>query len=432
MRLLERSDAGEFSVTEYFVNNDEIPPYAILSHTWVAGEEVILEGLRNGTGKGKSGYDKIRFCGEQARRDGLQYFWVDTCCIDKSNNVELQEAINSMFRWYQKAATCYVYLSDVSIAKRKASDHSSEFVWEPAFRESRWFTRGWTLQKLLAPGSVKFFSREGKQLGDKKTLERQIHEITGIAIPALQGIPLSQFEVRERLSWAESRQTTCKEDKAYSLLGIFDVFMPLIYGEGRDNAFKRLREEIDKPLKGCLQQQALVQMVTKDQEREELLAAVLQWLDPLPVVDSYHDILHAMSPGSCEWILKKQEYVKWIQYGRNCKQQQILWVSGIPGAGKTRLATAMIRRLREDGKKVAYFYCDSNDAERQNILGVLKTWAWQLIQMDVAQLDKIANIMKKGAPPNETNMTESLGILLYPLLAACSCWTHSTNARQIL
>jgi hypothetical protein len=183
-------------------------------------------------------------------RDGLHYYWVDTCCIDKSNSVELQEAINSMFRWYQNATKCYVYLSDVSTTKRKASDQLSEFTWESAFRASRWFDRGWTLQELLAPGSVEFFSREGKRLGDKKTLERQVHEITGIAVSALQGAPLSQFGVDERLLWAENRQTTRKEDKAYSVLGIFDVYMPLIYGEGRENAFKRLREEIDKPLKG--------------------------------------------------------------------------------------------------------------------------------------------------------------------------------------
>jgi hypothetical protein len=97
---------------------------------------------------------------------------------------------------------------------------------------------------------VEFFSREGKRLGDKRSLERQIHEITGIAVPALQGTSLSQFGVDERLSWVENRQTTRKEDEAYSLLGIFDVYMPHIYGEGRNNAFKRLREEIDKPSKG--------------------------------------------------------------------------------------------------------------------------------------------------------------------------------------
>jgi hypothetical protein len=155
-----------------------------------------------------------------------------------------------MFRWYQNAAKCYVYLSDISTTKRKASDQISESTWEPAFRASRWFTRGWTLQELLAPDSVEFFSKEGNRLGDKSTLERQIYEITGIAISALRGTTLSQFGVDERLSWAQNRETTRKEDLAYSLLGIFDVYMPLIYGEGRDKAFDRLRDEIEKPPKG--------------------------------------------------------------------------------------------------------------------------------------------------------------------------------------
>jgi hypothetical protein len=245
MRLLLRSNTGEFSLTKDLVGNDTIPPYAILSHTWgVDAEEVTFEDMTNGTGKDKPGYEKIRFCGEQARQDDLQHFWIDTCCINKANYTELSQAINSMFRWYRDATRCYVYLSDVSINKRKASDRSSELTWELAFRTSRWFTRGWTLQELLAPGSVEFFSREGKRLGDKTTLGRQIHEITDIADSALQGAPLSQFSVDERLSWIERRQTKLEEDKAYSLLGIFDVSMPLIYGEGREKAFKRLREDI--------------------------------------------------------------------------------------------------------------------------------------------------------------------------------------------
>jgi hypothetical protein len=249
MRLLECNNDGEFSLTDDL--GDHVSRYAILSHTWgVDTEEVTFRDLIDGTGKSKAGYGKIRFCAQRAKRDGLQYFWVDTCCIDKSNSTELAEAINSMFRWYRNAAKCYVYLSDVSITKRKASNQLSEFTWEPAFRASRWFTRGWTLQELIAPGSVEFFSQEGKRLGDKRALERQVHEITGIAISALQGAPLSQFGVDERLLWIENRQTTRKEDKAYSLLGIFDVYMPLIYGEGEDHALIRLREEIDKPSKG--------------------------------------------------------------------------------------------------------------------------------------------------------------------------------------
>jgi Heterokaryon incompatibility protein (HET) len=250
MRLLEYNN-GEFSLTVFF--GDDIPRYAILSHTWGA-EEVTFRDLIDGTGKSKVGYDKIRFCAQQAADDGLQYFWVDTCCIDKSSSAELQEAINSMFRWYQNAVICYVYLSDVSTRKLKASDLFSECTWESAFRSSKWFSRGWTLQELLAPssGSVEFFSQERNRLGDKRNLEHQIHEITGIPITALRGTPLSQFDVDDRLLWAENRRTTREEDKAYSLFGIFDIQIPLLYGEGEDKAFRRLREEIDKPLKGKL------------------------------------------------------------------------------------------------------------------------------------------------------------------------------------
>jgi hypothetical protein len=245
MRLLHFNNDGEYSLTQFF---DNIPLYAILSHTWEL-EEVTFKDMTEGNGRSKTGFDKIRFCGEQARRDGLQYFWVDTCCIDKSNAVELQEAINSMFRWYRNSAKCYVYLSDVSTGDHDQVDPSLQ-SWQSTFQQSRWFTRGWTLQELIAPLSVEFFCSNGKPLGDKKSLEQQLHEITGIAVPALQGTTLSAFSINERMSWAASRQTKREEDKAYSLLGIFDTHMPLIYGEGTENAFKRLREEIDKHSKG--------------------------------------------------------------------------------------------------------------------------------------------------------------------------------------
>ena len=246
MRLLQFKDPSEFSLTHDLIKN--VPPYAILSHTWGADtDEVTFRDLIDNTGKSKAGYDKIRFCGEQARLDGLQYFWVDTCCIDKSNNNELSEAINSMFRWYQKAAKCYVYLSDLSIHDYDKTDHFSQ----SALLKSKWFTRGWTLQELIAPPSVEFFSLEGERLGDKRSMEKQIHEITEIAIQALRGDPLSDFSVPERLSWAANRETTREEDKAYCLLGIFGIHMPLIYGEGK-KAFIRLHEEISKSSKSQL------------------------------------------------------------------------------------------------------------------------------------------------------------------------------------
>lgn len=246
MRLLKYNDDGEFSLHDDF--GDDIPKYAILSHRW-GKEEVTLADLKDDTGKNKAGYNKIQFCGEQARRDDLEYFWVDTCCIDDSNNAELTEAINSMFRWYQKADKCYVYLSDVSRSLFDLVDKSNE-PWEATFRKSRWFTRGWTLQELIAPPSVYFFSKEGELLGNKKSLEQHICAITGIPAKALQGGPLSDFSVTERMLWTASRETTRQEDMAYSLLGIFDVNMPLIYGEGKEKALKRLREEIDKASKG--------------------------------------------------------------------------------------------------------------------------------------------------------------------------------------
>jgi hypothetical protein len=243
MRLLKLSSPGKLSLTKDL--HDDIPPYAILSHTWGVDEhEVTFSDLENGSCKSKAGYAKLRFCGEQARKDGLEYFWVDTCCINKANHVELSEAITSMFRWYRDAVKCYVYLSDVSARKRDNSGQT-QWTWESAFRKSRWYTRGWTLQELLAPTTVEFFSREEELLGNKLVLARLIHEITDIPITALHGARLSDFSVHERLRWAAKRDTKKKEDKAYCLQGIFNVFMPLMYGEG-DNAFVRLKEEIGK------------------------------------------------------------------------------------------------------------------------------------------------------------------------------------------
>jgi len=246
MRLLDINDGENIKLTEFF--GSTIPPYAILSHTWgPADEEVSLRDILDNTGKNKAGFSKIEFCRRRATSDDLQYFWIDTCCIDKSSSAELTEAINSMFHWYQRAARCYVFLSDVSendLDLEKADSH-----YKTALRQSRWFSRGWTLQELIAPVTVDFFSQEGARLGDKKTLEKEITEVTGIDSLALQGHPLHNFRIADRMSWAAKRTTTREEDNAYCLLGIFDVHMPLIYGEGK-KAFNRLNEEINKSRNG--------------------------------------------------------------------------------------------------------------------------------------------------------------------------------------
>jgi hypothetical protein len=262
MRLLSYGEDGCLKITIF--DDDAIPPYAILSHTWGADtDEVTFADLAKGDGnhepnykkmfrnkkkpsyKKMPGYKKIRFCGEQAQQDGLQYFWVDTCCIDKSHKAELFLAIQSVFRWYQNAMKCYVYLSDVSTKKGKASGSSTEIDWEHAFRSSGWFTRGWTFQELLTSSIVEFFSQEWKKLGGKMSLKSLINKTTSIPPEALEGTPLSQFSVNERLRWREGRTTKNKEDGAYSLLGIFGVDLAKVYGEGEAGALGRLKREID-------------------------------------------------------------------------------------------------------------------------------------------------------------------------------------------
>jgi hypothetical protein len=240
MHLLKANADSNFSLTWF--TPGEIPHYAILSHRWDADDqEVTFQDLKNGKASHKKGYRKIQFCGEQAKKDRLQYFWIDSCCIDRMNFTELSTAINSMFRWYQKAAKCYVYLSDVSTGERSQLTES-----ESAFRQSKWFTRGWTLQELLAPTSVEFFSQEGIRIGDKRSLELQIQQVTGIPVQTLQGEPLSKISIEKRISWMANRETTIEEDIVYSLLGVFDIHMPLIYGEGPINALYRLGEAIEK------------------------------------------------------------------------------------------------------------------------------------------------------------------------------------------
>jgi hypothetical protein len=154
-----------------------------------------------------------------------------------------------MFQWYQKAAKCYVYLADVS-TKRKARALFSKHAWEPAFRSSEWFSRGWTLQELLAPEIVEFYTRDGVRIGDKSSLGRQIAKITDIPIIALQGRSLSRFPPEEIISWVKSRHTKKAEDKAYCLLGVFNVSMLLDYGEGEKMAISRLYRAIQSRVPG--------------------------------------------------------------------------------------------------------------------------------------------------------------------------------------
>jgi hypothetical protein len=214
-----------------------VPKYAILSHTW-GEEEFLFTDVTNGTGKGKIGLTKVIKCCEQAVKQGYDWVWVDTCCIDKSSSAELTESINSMYYWYKTASVCYAYLEDVPGGK-------SQDQFTRAFGSSRWFKRGWTLQELIAPRNVEFYAADWSFLGIKLALKELVSTITTIDIGVLRGAEPATCNVAQRMSWASSRDTTRIEDKAYCLLGLFNVNMPLLYGE-KEKAFMRLQEEVLK------------------------------------------------------------------------------------------------------------------------------------------------------------------------------------------
>ncbi|TVY12498.1 Vegetative incompatibility protein HET-E-1, partial [Lachnellula arida] len=226
----------------------------------------------------KAGWRKIQFCAKQVA--------VDTCCIDKKNAVKLSAAINSIFRWYQNAARCYVYLIDVSEPDTGADDR----------------------RELIAPRLVDFFSLEGKRLGNKVLFKSTIHEITGIANKALQGDTLSNFK---------RRNTTIEEDGAYCLIGILDISMVPNYGERRDQAFRRLEEEIHKLYKGIDFEQFAIELNLAS------FPAAVQLVAREKELSKMHELLQGHSSRSC------------------------VVLHGLRGIGKTQLAITYARRYKE-------------------------------------------------------------------------------------
>jgi hypothetical protein len=235
MRLI---NTETLELEEFMGNN--VPKYAILSHTWGNKELTYTQFLEATTRIGDS-YAKIKATCREASRRGLRYAWIDSCCIDKSSSSELSEAINSMFRWYEESEVCFAFLVDV--VRQQA-------MLKTSFKASRWFTRGWTLQELLAPRKLEFFDTNWSFLGTRHDLSYRISCITGINetflienITSSRHNLLQKASIAERMSLAAKRVTTRQEDVAYCLLGILGVTMPLIYGEGA-NAFLRLQEKV--------------------------------------------------------------------------------------------------------------------------------------------------------------------------------------------
>ncbi|KAL5462753.1 hypothetical protein PMIN06_001446 [Paraphaeosphaeria minitans] len=388
MRLLYTTSNGRFEWTRNYINDKELPDYAILSHTWIDGQEVTFDDLKD-TNNAKEtdstiseGHRKLRFCAQQAKRDGLDYFWVDTCCINKPDSSELQEAINSMFRWYEHAARCYVYLSDV---EQDTLDEGGE----SAFKQSRWFTRGWTLQELLAPASVEFFSRNGKRLGDKKSLRHIIHGITGIPVDALHGRQLSEFSISERFSWTDNRQTTREEDAAYCLLGIFGIYMPLIYGERKEHAIRRLKKLVyaaSQDITGA----SVNNTESGSQSKKERISKICNWLSAPDPSTNYHKALRQRQAGTGTWLVEAEQFTEW-----KASVASRLWLHGIPGCGKTILSSTIIENLLQHcgddaNMAVAYFYFDFNDAQKRDPGLAIRSLLSQLLQC-VATIPKSIN-----------------------------------------
>lgn len=228
---------------EEFTNEDKTPPYAILSHRWEQ-DEVSFKDWRKKRITSGQGYDKIVRCCRFTKAQGYSWCWIDTCCIDKRSSAELSEAINSMFKWYEQAAVCFAYLSDVRYPPRSNIQLSAV---QQNVKNSAWFTRGWTLQELLAPREILFCSADWTIIGLKRDYEfrKRLSEASGIDEWVLsEPARMSRESVAQKMCWASRRTTTRPEDMAYCLLGLFGVNMPLLYGEGGSKAFIRLQLQL--------------------------------------------------------------------------------------------------------------------------------------------------------------------------------------------
>ncbi|OAF99941.1 HET-domain-containing protein [Paraphaeosphaeria sporulosa] len=319
MRLLHFDQLERLVLTDF--RGKTIPPYAILSHRW-SDSEILLEDIASGVYKDRQdGYQKLEFCAKQATQDNLQFFWIDTCCIDRWDLHERSKSINSMFQWYKNATRCYVFLSDVSLPT--ATESSQRSKWEALFRASAWFTRGWTLQELIAPVSVQFFT---------------------IPLEALRNCPPDHFNMSERQRWAENRTTTEEEDIIYCLLGILGISMPTAYGEGKESARSRLQAEVEAA-------------------------------DNVPSI-----IPFSRNPGLVgrEAQLAKLE----AELFSNEHTTTTLAIVGPGGTGKSQLALEVAHRIRQNSKHCSVFWIDASDKD-----GLYQSYASVAQKLSIADWD---------------------------------------------
>lgn len=280
-----------------------------------------------------------------------------------------------MYRWYRNAKVCFVYLADVEYSQR----------WKSSFRKSKWFTRGWTLQELLAPTQVEFYSKEGIYLGSKRSLEETIHEITGVDIDALRGQTLSGFSKQTRLLWAKERQTKREEDAAYSLFGIFGVYMPIIYGEGRASALRRLEDEINKrsPTLRVVNEGATSQQQRQAEDIRERRRDILRKSLEFTEMHARQAAIKTAHLRTCEWLLDQPEFADWVDAAKFHAHNGFLWIKAKPGAGKSTLMKFTFDRIRTtmmDCHVIGFFFnARGHSSEASSTLGAYRALLWQIL-----------------------------------------------------
>lgn len=441
MRLLKVSQAGGISFTDDLSPDDlgqNFPRYAILSHRWgPASEEVTYRDIKdtnNGRALQKSGYKKIQFCIERVQQEkDLDYFWIDTCCIDTNNQTEQSEAITSMFRWYKNATKCYVFLSDINSRKYDHQGHAMPCGSD--LMRSEWFERGWTLQELVAPSVVEFYSSEKNSLGDKQILAREIHERTKIPISALLGTtPLDEFNPAEKLHWAEGRKTTRPEDKWYCLQGMFDVHIVPNYGEGQNYAQGRLIFEICKWMPDRLRQSiasssSLESEIRTSQKRVleldiyphnwRLLLASLSF----PDMNTRLSSIEPACRSTCGWLLETPAWKNWTNNDRVDDHHGFFWIYGKPGAGKSTVMKFAyhhaVKNNLNDEIVLCFFFNARGYGLEKSTLGMYRALLHQLLCVENAQ-SRFADVAIPTDFTNEfyTWTVDSLSSTLHDVILA--------------
>ena len=375
------NEANELAITDVYFDN--FPPYAILSHTWGDGE-INLKDVRNGTWVQKTAASKMRFCIQQVRKDGLQYFWIDSCCINQKDVEELKRSLNSMFEWYKGASECYAYLEDVTSQS-----------WESEFRTCRWFTRGWTLQELIAPRTVKFFTVDGSSIGTKATMATIIDEVTGIPQEVLCGGKLSSYPLEVRLAWIGKRETKRIEDQIYCLMGILATYIDPVYGFPISALRSKFRQALTQtwgeqigtqflplPTDAAADDVAIRIDTQREHDAQNVRGLLLNSLK-FDQMGTRQRTIKAPLSKTCLWVKSQPEYKSWRDLTAAADDHGMLWICGKPGAGKSTLMKSIMKSMNRSKSAqtivTSFFYNARGGDLEKSTIGMYRSLLHQLL-----------------------------------------------------